>query len=121
MTKARLKEIIGDLVNELSDMYDRYLDNDDFGDYITDLVTKDEAKELDLDGWFGEDEDDEDDEDNDWDGCCPYCGSSDVDFVDEIDGEIKYICRDCNEDFLVDNATGCCTDRHRRPIRKEED
>lgn len=59
MTKARLKEIIGDLVNELSDMYDRYLDNDDFGDYITDLVTKEEAKELDLDGWFGEDEEEE--------------------------------------------------------------
>ena len=59
MTKTRLKEIIGDLVNELSDMYDRYLDNDDFGDYITDLVTKDEAKELDLDSWFGEDEEEE--------------------------------------------------------------
>ena len=57
MKKTRLKEIIGDLVNELSDMYDRYLDNDDFGDYITDLLTKEEAEELDLDGWFGEDDD----------------------------------------------------------------
>lgn len=118
MTKARLKEIVGYFVDELSDMYDRYLSNDDFGDYITDLVTKEEAKELDLDGWFGEDEEDED---NDWDGCCPYCGSADVDFVDEIDGETKYICGDCNEDFLVDNATRCCRDRHRRPIRKEEE
>lgn len=60
MTKARLKEIIGDLVNELSDMYDRYLDNDDFGDYITDLLTKEEARELDLDGYFDyEDEEEE--------------------------------------------------------------
>ena len=59
MKKTRLKEIIGDLVSELSDMYDRYLDNDDFGDYITDLLTKEEAKELDLDGWFGEDEKEE--------------------------------------------------------------
>ena len=54
MKKERLKEIIGDLVNELEDMYDRYLDNDDFGDYITDLLTEEEAEELDLDGWFGE-------------------------------------------------------------------
>lgn len=59
MKKERLKEIIGDLVNELEDMYDRYLDNDDFGDYITDLLTKEEAEELDLDGWFGEDEEEE--------------------------------------------------------------
>lgn len=56
MKKERLKEIIGDLVSELEGMYDRYLDNDDFGDYITDLLTKEEAEELDLDGWFGEDE-----------------------------------------------------------------
>jgi hypothetical protein len=59
MKKERLKEIIGDLVNELEDMYDRYLDNDDFGDYITDLLTKEEAEELDLDGWFGEGEEEE--------------------------------------------------------------
>lgn len=59
MKKERLKEIIGDLVNELEDMYDRYLDNDDFGDYITDLLTKEEAEELDLDSWFGEDEEEE--------------------------------------------------------------
>ena len=56
MKKERLKEIIGDLVNELEDMYDRYLDNDDFGDYITNLLTEEEAEELDLDGWFGEEE-----------------------------------------------------------------
>ena len=59
MKKERLKEIIGDLVNELNDMYSRYLDNDDFGDYITDLLTEEEAKELGLDGWFGEDEEEE--------------------------------------------------------------
>lgn len=60
-------------------------------------------------------------EDSGWDGCCPYCGSCNVDFVDEIDGETKYICRCCNEDFLFDEETGECTDRHRRPIRKEEE
>ena len=59
-------------------------------------------------------------EDSGWDGCCPYCGICNVDFVDEIDGETKYICRCCDEDFLVDMETGKCTDRHRRPIRKEE-
>lgn len=63
MKKERLKEIIGDLVNELEEMYDRYLDNDDFGDYITNLLTKEEAEELDLDGWFDEDEEELTDED----------------------------------------------------------
>lgn len=68
-----------------------------------------------------EEEDAEEVEDSGWDGCCPYCGSSDIDFVDEIDGETKYICRCCNEDFLFDEETGECTDRHRRPIKKEEE
>lgn len=54
MTKARLKEIIGDLVNELEE-------RSDFGEYITDLLTKEEARELDLDGYFDyEDEEEED-------------------------------------------------------------
>ena len=62
MTKERLKEIIGDLANELDDMYSRFLDCDDFGDYITDLLTREEAEELDLDGWFGEEDDDDEEE-----------------------------------------------------------
>ena len=60
------------------------------------------------------------DKNSGWDGHCPYCGSSNVDLVDETDGDAKYICRCCNEDFLFDKETGKCTDRHRRPIRKED-
>ena len=66
-------------------------------------------------------EDAEKEEDSSWNGCCPFCGSCNVDFVDEVDEDTKYIYRCCNEDFLVDAETGKCTDRHRRPIRKEED
>ena len=62
MTKGRLKEIAEDLINELSNMYDRYLDNDDFGDYITNLMSKEEAKEFGQDGWFGEEESEEEEE-----------------------------------------------------------
>ena len=34
-------------------------------------------------------------------GFCPYCGSENVDFVDSEENSTKYVCRDCNEDFLV--------------------
>lgn len=59
MTNERLKDIIANLADELNDMYSRYLDCDDFGDYITSILTREEAKELDLDGWFGEEDDEE--------------------------------------------------------------
>jgi hypothetical protein len=53
MTNRRLKAIIRDLVNELEE-------RSDFGEYITDLLTKEEARELDLDGYFDyEDEEEE--------------------------------------------------------------
>lgn len=53
MTKARLKEIIGDLVSALEE-------SSEFGEYITNILTKEEARELDLDGYFDyEDEEEE--------------------------------------------------------------
>lgn len=52
MTNRRLKAIIRDLVNELEE-------RSDFGEYITDLLTKEEAKELDLDGYFDYDDEEE--------------------------------------------------------------
>ena len=57
----------------------------------------------------------------DWDGCCPYCGSDNVDIVDEGDEDVKWICKDCGEDFLIDNINGVVTDRHNRPIKRKEE
>lgn len=54
MTKERLKEIIASLVGELDEVYDHFLEMDDLGDYIKTIMTKEEAKELNLNGWFGE-------------------------------------------------------------------
>ena len=39
----------------------------------------------------------------DFDGSCPYCHSENVDFIDEDGDSIKYICRECGEDFIVIN------------------
>lgn len=36
-----------------------------------------------------------------WNNQCPYCGSDNIDLVDEDDDSTKYICRDCKEDFVV--------------------
>lgn len=38
-----------------------------------------------------------------FDGSCPYCHSENIDFVDEDEDSIKYICRDCGKDFIVIN------------------
>lgn len=54
MTKERLKEIIKSLVCELDEVYDHFLEMDDLGDFIKTIMTREEAKELKLDGWFGE-------------------------------------------------------------------
>lgn len=54
MTKERLKEIIASLVGELDELYDHFLDMDDLGDFIQTIMTRKEAEELNLDGWFGE-------------------------------------------------------------------
>ena len=55
-------------------------------------------------------------------GCCPYCGSENIDLVDNDVDSTKYICRDCDEDFIVDDNNQKVTDRHNRQILiKEED
>ena len=84
-------------------------------------IKDDETKELVKEAFDWEDDgeyDDEDDE-NDWDGCCPYCHSGNTDFVDSDEDSTKYICRDCNEDFIVHND-GHITTRNGFPIQKEE-
>lgn len=67
-----------------------------------------------------------------WDGTCPYCHSSNIDSVDgnyynDGTSNLKYICRDCNEDFIVNynenEEVTEITDRHNVTIvkYKEED
>ena len=53
-----------------------------------------------------------------FDDKCPYCGSDNIDFVDSDEDSTKYICRDCDDDFIV-HDDGEVTDRHNRPIREE--
>lgn len=53
-------------------------------------------------------------------GVCPYCGSDNTDSVDSYDDSSKYICRDCDEDYIVYDD-GTVTDRHGREIKKEGD
>ena len=52
------------------------------------------------------------------DGTCPHCHSENIDFVDEDEESVKYICRDCGEDFIVlDDET--VTSRNGKPIEEE--
>lgn len=53
-------------------------------------------------------------------GCCPYCHSGNTDFVDSDEDSTKYICRDCNEDFIVHN-NGHITTRNGFPINNESE
>jgi len=59
MKKDRLKELLETTLTELQDVMSRYMDNDDFGDFITENFTEEEAKELGQEGWFGNQEEDE--------------------------------------------------------------
>ena len=106
MTKERLKEIIGDLVNELDDMYSRYLDCDDFGDYITGLVTREEAKELDLDSWFGEEDEDELDLPDKLTLTRDIVADFDYDDSDVDDESLQ----DCIDNYLSDKYGYCIND-----------
>lgn len=47
---------------------------------------------------------------------CQHCSSYNIDVVDEDNDSVKYICRDCNEDFIVTDY-GEVTDRHGREIK----
>ena len=62
MTKARLKELLRITLSELSNVMDNYMDCDDFGDFITENFTREEASEVDEEGWFGEEDEDEEEE-----------------------------------------------------------
>lgn len=47
---------------------------------------------------------------------CPYCGSESVTEVDDFRGELKYLCENCNEDYLFDVVNEEYTTCNRRVI-----
>lgn len=58
---------------------------------------------------------------------CPYCGSGNTDQLDFDwdNASSKYICRDCNQDYIAwyDDTTEECyeiTDRHNKMIKRME-
>ena len=59
MKKDRLKELLEITLTELQEVMSRYMDNDDFGDFITENFTDEEAEELGQEGWFGNHEEEE--------------------------------------------------------------
>lgn len=63
MKKDRLKELLETTLTELQEVMSRYMDNDDFGDFITENFTEEEAEELGQEGWFGNNEEDDEEED----------------------------------------------------------
>jgi hypothetical protein len=131
MTKGRLKEIAEDLINELSNMYDRYLDNDDFGDYITNLMSREEAEEFGQDGWFGE-EDDEDYEDQfDSEMAIRICRANNIPLSDikKNDSEAYWIndsinnlqdLYDINENYVIPTGDEDLIRDYREEILEEE-
>jgi len=139
MTNERLKDIIGELANELNDMYSRYLDCDDFGDYITGLLTREEAKELDLDGWFGEEEDEEEeltDEDYEYqfgsDIAIRICRANNIPLSDiEVYGSNAYWINDAinnlqdlydiNENFVIPTGDEELIRDYREQILEEDE
>ena len=55
---------------------------------------------------------------NIWNNCCPYCNSVNIDYIDNDSDSTKYICRQCDEDFIV-HENGRISDRHNRTIIKK--
>lgn len=46
---------------------------------------------------------------------CPYCDSENTDIIESDTCSTKYICRDCDDDFIKWDD-GEITDRHNVPI-----
>ena len=61
MTKDRMRVLLELTLDLLQSLYEEFLDNDDFGDFITENFSKEEAEEFGQDGWFGEDDEDPED------------------------------------------------------------
>ena len=52
---------------------------------------------------------------------CPYCGDESVYEVDDFGNEIKFLCKKCNQDFLMDINTGKYCTRNRVPLKPFEE
>ena len=53
MKKERMKELLEKTLSELQQVVTDCMDNDAFGDFITENFTREEAEEFGQDGWFG--------------------------------------------------------------------
>ena len=60
MTKARMKELLDSTLTRLYNVMEYYMDCDDYGDFITENFTREEAEEFGEEGWFGEENEEED-------------------------------------------------------------
>lgn len=52
---------------------------------------------------------------------CPYCGDENVHEVDDFGHEIKFLCKKCSQDFLMDINTGEYYTRNRVPLKPFEE
>ena len=52
---------------------------------------------------------------------CPYCGDESVYEVDDFGNEIKFLCKKCGQDFLIDINTGKYYTRNRVPLKPFEE
>lgn len=52
---------------------------------------------------------------------CPYCGDKSVYEVDDFGHEIKFLCKKCGKDFLMDINTGKYYTRNRIPLKPFEE
>lgn len=52
---------------------------------------------------------------------CPYCGDESVYEVDDFGHEIKFLCKKCGQDFLMDINTGKYYTRNRVPLKPFEE
>lgn len=55
-----------------------------------------------------------------FEGECPYCHSGNYDYVDDDRYTTKYVCHNCDNDFLVSKRNDSVTDRHGFPIDPDD-
>lgn len=52
---------------------------------------------------------------------CPYCGDENVYEVDDFENEIKFLCQECGQDFLMDINTGEYSTCNHTPLKPFEE
>ena len=52
---------------------------------------------------------------------CPYCGDENVYEVDDFGNEIKFLCQECGQDFLMDINTGEYSTCNHTPLKPYEE